>query len=142
MELSQPIFEIIEKKTGEIENGIIEYTATEENQNRYGLSITVLIVLVLIFLLIVEIKKSPNTKKNIYRIELHRLLRKYGDIIVEIKHEISLKDTMIIEVKDFNELLDVEEEIREPILFFEQDQYCVFMIIHHKIIYQWKLKKE
>ena len=83
-------------------------------------------------------------KKNYYNTTLDKLLKEYGDIIVEINSEINKDDLQVIEVKNFNEMLDLEEELKIPIMFYEiiEDVLGEFTITHNNILYRFILKDE
>ena len=42
----------------------------------------------------------------------------------------------VVDVKDFKELIDVEEKIRNPILFFEDEGHFVFLIMADNVVYR------
>ena len=71
-------------------------------------------------------------------------MKEYGDIIVELASEVKKDGYSIIEVKNFNELVDLEYELRIPITFYEKEegQYGEFMITNEKNIYLFVLKDE
>ena len=50
----------------------------------------------------------------------------------------------IIEVKNFNEMIDLEEELRVPIMFYETIEYLEgeFTLVHNNILYKFILKNE
>lgn len=134
IELNQPIFQITEQKTGNISNQIVN----KEKDNLYLLLVYVTIFFTSIVYFIIQVRKTHISKYQKYQIELERILRKYKDIIVEILQEVVIENAIIVEVKDFNELLDVEEEIRQPILFFRKnEETAIFQVINNMVIYQY-----
>lgn len=83
-------------------------------------------------------------KKTPYETELNKLLSKYGDIIIEVVDPIATKGLSIIDVKNFNEMIDLEEELRIPILQYEtvKGQESWFTVLKDKILYRYVLKNE
>lgn len=83
-------------------------------------------------------------KKTPYETELNKLLSKYGDIIIEVVDPISTKGLSIIDVKNFNEMIDLEEELRIPILQYETipGSESWFTVLKDKILYRYVLKDE
>lgn len=70
------------------------------------------------------------------QVKVSRILKKYRDIIVELENKPNFEIKNVVDVKDFEELIDVEEEIRVPILFFEDEEKFVFVIIEDNVIYR------
>lgn len=52
-------------------------------------------------------------------------------------------DMNIVEVKNFNEMIDLEEELGVPIMFYEMIEYIEgeFTLVHIHILYKFVLKK-
>ncbi|MBO7079749.1 MAG: DUF5305 domain-containing protein, partial [Bacilli bacterium] len=59
------------------------------------------------------------TNVSQYIIEQKKILKGYGDIIAEVTTKPDLQDLKIVEVKNFEDLLNIEEELRVPIIFYE-----------------------
>lgn len=62
--------------------------------------------------------------------------KKYREIIVELEYKTDFEMKNVVDVKDFEELIDVEEEIRNPILFFEDEGHFVFLIMADNVVYR------
>lgn len=139
IDLSQTVFEINENQAKKVEK--IFQNTTEQNTRKMIITFILILLAIQITYLIIQVKqtiiiKSEKNKKK----EIRKILKKYGDIIVELKEELSIDIENAIEVKNFDQILDVEEEIREPILFYEtKDKEAVFLIVDHKITYKYIL---
>ena len=98
--------------------------------------------IVLFITLFREIFNVP--KKNVYTTKLNKILKEYGDIIVEVLNPVNETDMDIVEVKNFNEMVDLEEELRVPIMFYETIDYLEgeFTLLHNNILYKFTLKNE
>ena len=59
------------------------------------------------------------TNVSQYIVEQKKILKSYGDIIAEVTTKPDLLDLKIIEVKNFEDLINIEEELRVPIIFYE-----------------------
>lgn len=81
-------------------------------------------------------------KKTQYQIKRDKYLKEYGDIIIEITTPIINDQLNCIIVKNFNEMIDLEEELRIPISFYEDEdeEFGEFTIIHNDIIYKYTLE--
>ena len=93
-------------------------------------------------LLILVFKRLFNIKnKNEYNRMVNKILKEYGDIIVEVESMKKLSASKTIMVKNFNEMIDLEEETRIPINFYEEkaDEQGLFWLIHNDSIYMYRV---
>ena len=105
---------------------------------------TILIVVAISLFIVLYKDIFDIAKKNYYNTTLDKLLKDYGDVIVELNSEINKDGLQVVEVKNFNEMLDLEEELKIPIMFYEieEDELGEFTINHNNIIYRYILKDE
>ena len=77
--------------------------------------------------------------KNDYTVALNRILKSYGDIVAEVVSPIETDYMKIVDVKNFDQLLDIEEEIRMPILFYETipEEEGEFVILYDNMVYRY-----
>lgn len=121
-----------------------EYTK-KSNLNIFVLIIDCILISVAIYI-ITKVLKS-DTKVNIrneYRQELNRLLRLCADKIVQISQVPSSAEQQVIDVKDFEEIIKVSEELFKPILYWdnkEQDS-AWFIVMSNSIQYRYILKNK
>ena len=59
------------------------------------------------------------TNVSQYIVQQKRILKSYGDVIAEVTTKPDLYGLKIIEVKEFDDLINIEDELRVPILFYE-----------------------
>lgn len=83
-------------------------------------------------------------KKNNFNIKLKRILREYGDIIVQIVSPINDSTYDVVEVKGFSEMIDLEEELRTPINFYETiyGYEGEFVLVNNNILYKYILDND
>lgn len=83
---------------------------------------------VLIILLIIDSLrcKSPRIK---YENSVKDILNTYDGILVEVKNIPDLKDKNILLVKNMEELIDAQAEIKKPIYFYKEASDCIFLLI-------------
>lgn len=89
------------------------------------------------------IKKTRKVKEETYyTIKLNRILQSYGDIVVEMAEPIDLDGLQVKNVKNFEQLVDIEIEIRKPIVFYETIplKEGEFIMIQDDIAYRYILK--
>ena len=118
-----------------------------ENLKEAGISILTYVYLgitiVFIIIFIVSFKTIFNIKpKSEYNRELDKILKNYGEIIVEVNNAVKETGCNIQEVKNFNEMVDLEEELRVPIILYEnkRSKTSTFTITHEKTVYKYVLK--
>lgn len=107
-----------------------------------GLSIVgFLAFLISIVRLFVFLKKT-TLKKTEYDITLSKILKEYDRVIVNSKNPVDLNDE-IIDVNNFNELLDVRDNLEKPIIFSEihKGQKSVFIVKTSNETYRYVLKQ-
>lgn len=102
--------------------------------------ISLIISLVFIIRLMLFLKKT-SLKKTIYDITLSKILREYDRVIVNSKKIVDLNQD-VIDVKNFNELLDVRDNLEKPIIFSEvhKGQKSVFVVKTPNETYRYILK--
>lgn len=59
------------------------------------------------------------TKKSQYQIKLNKILKRYGEIIVEVESTINIDGLSIVDIKNMEDMIDIEEELHIPILYYE-----------------------
>ena len=124
------------------ENKDAQNTTDINNINFTYIAILLFLLDIIIFILNFRKLIDSNYIHSKYRMELKKILKNYGDIIVEIVNPVKAKLSGVIDVKNFNEMIDLEEELRTPILFYEIPgrNEGWFTIIHEEILYRYVLK--
>ena len=103
------------------------------------ISLVSTILFILLFKAIFNIKpKSKYTK------QLDKILKNYDQVIVEVETPVKEKDFNVILVKSFEEMLDLEDELRIPIIFYENiyKHISIFTITHDNIVYKYVLRSK
>ncbi len=80
--------------------------------------------------------KYQLTEAKKVQVKVSRILKKYKEIIVELECKPNFEIKNVVDVKEFEELIDVEEDVRGPILFFEDEGQFVFLIIGDNVVYR------
>lgn len=124
------------------DNNIVEASPiTENDRNFFVLAVLGCIISALGFiweLLRVFFKDEASE----YEKEIRKILKANDDIIVTSKKEIDLSDNKIIEVANFDELLDAQQELRIPINFFEtkKEDRAIFVILNDNTAWRYTIK--
>lgn len=124
----------------------VVYAPTSESSN---ISIPKLVIGILLFLLSIFLLKKlwssliKITKKSEYVIELNKILKEYADIIAESSNLPDLGKYDVVNIKHFHDLVDIEEELRSPILYNElvEDYESWFIIVRDNTAYKFVLRQ-
>lgn len=138
-------FSITKDYKENFKNDIYDNVAKIELRNVSGFINGVLFftVSILLFAFFFKLLFNRRTKNN-YNKKLGKILKNYGNIIVEINNTIVEDEYQIVNVKSFKEMVDLEEELRVPIIFSEvsKDNYGIFTLINDKILYKYILQNK
>ncbi len=87
------------------------------------------------------IRKNNN---NLYKTKLNKLLRMHDSIIANVTSLPSIEGLKMIKVTTFEELLDVYNEVRMPINYYQDNKKMesTFMIINDGVVWLYRLNKE
>ena len=107
--------------------------------------IAIIISIVSILYTIYEVVKTIRyniSRKSYYEKAINKILKNYGDIVAELVNPVDLSKLNVIDVKNFDQMLDVEEELRIPIMFYETEKNAQgeFVIVTNEIAYRYILK--
>lgn len=140
MNLAEDIFTVDKQFENQKTNNVYENTMATKKVNKPLLIIGSIAVFAALLLILDAIRKSIKfSKRTDYAIALNRILKNYGDIVAEIVTPVEMDNLNVIEVKNFDQLLDIEEEIRMPILFYEiiPDEQGEFVIVCDNVAYRY-----
>lgn len=102
------------------------------------IGLLLMIINIIISIIFIKINKKYR-KKHLYEIKLKKILSSYDSIIVTLDEMPNIENLSKIRVKTFNELIDVYNEVRMPINYYEQEQKSYFFIINESIIWTYTL---
>ena len=132
-------FSIKEDYKKQDSNNIYKEEKNTQIGNKLLMIICITISLISTVLFIMLFKAIFNIKpKSKYTKQLEKILKNYDQIIVEVETPVREKDYNVILVKNFEEMLDLEEELRIPIIFYENiyKHIAIFTITHNDIVYK------
>lgn len=111
------------------------------NKITFALSIISFIAMIVFIIKLVIFMNRTAPKKTIYDTTLARILREYDRVIVNSRKLVDLSDH-VIDVDNFNELLDVRDNLEKPIIFSEihKRQKSVFIVKTAHETYRYILK--
>lgn len=84
-------------------------------------------------------KKLINlTKKTEFTMEINKILKNYGDIIAESKQLPDYRNLEVMDIVSFQDMVDIEEELRSPIIFVRtSEESAWFIIIQDNRMYRY-----
>lgn len=128
------------KKDSVVEKKTVNNMLVSSNVILIVLVLLGIIGVLLIGLLVVKLLKIYST--NEYERIKRKIKKDYGSIIVDIDNAIDFNTFTIFEIKSITELVDLEEELRIPILFYEKTKakICYFVIIKDHYMYRFTLR--
>ena len=112
-------------------------------ENKYLL--TDLVLFIAIIVLGIQLFKSLfkiSDKVSDYDKYVNRILRGYDRLIVNVKTSPNLNDYNIVKVESFEELVDLRDNVKEPIRYhvITKHQKCEFFITNHNDLYLYVVK--
>ena len=128
------------KKDSVVEKKTVNNMLVSSNVILIVLVLLGIVGILLIGLLVVKLLKIYST--NEYERIKRKIKKDYGSIIVDIDNAIDFNTFTIFEIKSITELVDLEEELRIPILFYEKTKakICYFVIIKDHYMYRFTLR--
>lgn len=143
--LLEQSLEVSINKDAASENNILTIKEKSDRLAFLIFKITGAILVVVGFVgLIDTMKKLKFFKKyNMYEITLDKISKNYDSIIANINNLPDIDGLKRIEVSTFEELIDVYNEVRMPINYYQNEQKneSTFIIINDEIVWIYVLKK-
>lgn len=123
------------------QNNLTPYESMKDEVYLYAIMILFVIDVILIIKLLLFISGTKD-EKGIYNTRIKRIMSNYGSYIQKINNEFDFSDNQILEVKSFEDLLQIKETLNEPILMTDKlsAMETYFFIPSEKIIYVYELK--
>ncbi len=104
----------------------------------------IMMILSIIGFINVTIDRRKFKTQNEYELSLRKILDNYDSIIANIENVPPFSESKIINLSSFGELLDVYNEVRMPINYYQNPNRdkSTFLIINDNIVWIYSLKKE
>ena len=100
-----------------------------------------IIILSVVFMIRSVFRYRIFSSKNDFEIKLNKLLTNHDSIIASIERLPNLKDYDVVDVVNFNELIDVYNEVRMPINYCRiNKKRAVFIIIKDKMAWKYEFE--
>lgn len=138
-------FSIGENYEKEINDNILSKELNRDKVMLFKIEIIAILFIFTIILSLLFFKEIFIFKeKNNYNKRLNRILKLYGEIIVELAAPLNYENYEVVDVKKMEEMIDLEGELRIPINFYEHtmNEYGEFTLLHNNILYRYILKEK
>ena len=113
------------------------------NQGKYlfGAIILAVIDIILVIKLVIFIKDTKD-EKAVYNMRLRKIMSNYGSYIQKLNNEFDFEGHQILEIKSFEDLLQIKETLNKPILMTEKSlaMETYFFIPSDDNVYIYELK--
>lgn len=105
---------------------------------------TLLVISITLLCIWFKIIRQHLKSQSEYNKERRKILKTYNSIIVNVKTIPKLNDINIINVENFEELIDAQSEVRMPINYIEEkyDKICKFILIGDNMAWIYTLINE
>ena len=106
------------------------------------IGLVLLVIAILLLVRVINFMSLLRGKKSFYDRYVSRLLKEYDRLIVDSKTLIPFNEYKVIKIDRFEELLDVRDNLKLPIMYYEVvvHQKCYFYIRHEDTIYLLTIK--
>lgn len=124
-------------------NYIIQGTDSKVDNIIFGVLATITLIASLIFAVqIIRLLNLLRGKKSIYDKYVEKILNEYDRLIVENGTGPNLNDCKVIKISKFEELLDVRDNLKLPIMYYVVTKHtkCCFYIKHNDDLYLLTIK--
>lgn len=106
-----------------------------------GLGILCFVCYVIIIFLI--IKTCNITIISEYMMRLNKILKMYDDLIIKVDNLPEVGELEVVDLKDFESLVDLEQELRIPIMYAKIDESLnIFAIYTSNFVYRYIFDEE
>ena len=124
-------------------NYIIQETDSKVDNIIFGILATLTFIAALVFAIqIIRLLTLLRGKKSIYDKYIEKILNEYDRLIVENGTGPNLNDCKVIKISKFEELLDVRDNLKLPIMYYVVTKHtkCCFYIKHNDDLYLLTIK--
>ena len=140
--LLQPTFKIDTTKA--VSNNRDIYLLKKEKNNDLFLKLGIigLILTPIIGFVLFVVYRNKRTKMQLYKQKINIILKKYEEIIIKIEELPNIDDLELIEITDFNDLVDLEETVKVPIMYLNiiPNNESWFILMHNNFLYRYIVK--
>lgn len=137
--LTKQIIKIETKYDKETNKNLTPTINEQKNMNKIYTGIIISIIAISLMLVLHD--KIFISKKTYYTKMLNKILKNYSQIIVEISNPINYDELEILDIKNFDDMIDANQELKTPILLYEVEEgkESHFVVVNDKYAYRFIL---
>lgn len=123
------------------QNDINVYKTMYNSEYTFGAVILIAAGLIAIFKLRIFLKDTKN-EESLYNMKLRKIMMSYSSYIQKIANEYDFGNRQILEVRVFEDLLQIRETINQPVLMVEKEvaMETYFFVVSQDVVYIYELK--
>lgn len=107
----------------------------------YAYVLFLAILLCITVSMLIKYYKSTLSTEDAYLSYLKNIKKTFSSVLISISEIPDLKKKNIIKVKDLEEIFDVGMELKKPILYYEKEDCCIFILVLESDLYLYILSK-
>lgn len=132
----------IDIESNAINGNDISVCKTIDSQKYLFITILLLFIEIVLMVKLIIFIKDTKTAKSIYNMQLRKIMSNYGSYIQKLNNEYNFANFQTLEIKSFEDLLQVRETINKPILMIEKTSTMetYFFIPSENNVYIYELK--
>lgn len=112
----------------------------DSSKLRFFIAFVILAIDILVVMKLVRFLKDTETEQTVYKMELRKIMNNYGSYIQKIDANYEFKGYETIEIRSFEDLLQIRELVQSPILMLERKDETHFMVsTDSKLLYKFEL---
>ena len=121
---------------------LVSFYLIKNNLNTFAI-VSITLAVILFVLLIASIPRNKS-ESVLYHQALKQILKRYDAILAEIGNIPNLEDKNIMLITNIEDMVDAAVEIRKPVYYKKEEDYCIFSLLDNQdtCIYLLKQNKE
>jgi hypothetical protein len=106
--------------------------------------IGVLILILDLLVFVILFNKIFADKKSLYLKTLNKIMKDYSEVIIESSTNLNYDNLEILDIKTFDDMIDVEEELKSPIMLYEhiKNEESWFIVVNGNYAYRYILSSK
>lgn len=97
---------------------------------------------VLLTVSIILLVKELFEDKDKYRVQVNKIIKKYNSILIGVDSIPKLSDKEIIITNYFNDLINIELELKKPVYYIRKNNTCDFILMTKDEAYVFMMKRD
>lgn len=140
--LNDTVTKVIDNNQKTEQNSISDTLDEEPDYILLGIGLIFIILAIVLF--IIANNKKVVTKHSLYKKNIERILKEYGDIIVTVRNKPNVKHLRVMALATIDDLVDVAEQNKCHIIRYEiiKKSESFLLVIHNGYVYVYIVNDE